>query len=147
VELKVSWPLPAQTVDILLYTFLHLPIASPHLTSKYPPQHPVLKHPQPMFFPSFETCTKQQMGRWQILSWMIAGIVQIEWVLNFCVNIIWICYYHSQDLNFITCLKDLFAVCMLWSCSALLTLSLFLFTSSLHTNGTWYKVPYLKAVT
>ena len=81
----------------------------------YSPQHPILKHPQPMFLPQCErpsfTPTQttdckfnifgQQTGRQNILYWMAAGIPWFQTAHNFLTNEISICLCHSQILCYL----------------------------------------------
>jgi len=105
------------------------------LMSKYSPQHPILKHPQPIFlsqceWPSFTPIQNNrqnyssayhnlyifrlQTGRQKILCQMIASIPWLQSALSFFLNRILIVKVVPKYVNSSTLSKELLSIFILW---------------------------------
>jgi hypothetical protein len=118
-----------------LLNFLQSPYHFNPPWSKYSPRHLDLKQPQSIFLPQCQRPSSapiQNTGkiitlyipmfmlsdsRWEemLLDWLIVRVARIQSPLNFLLNLIFICYCHTQILELCHILKVL-AVLMSWFC-------------------------------
>ena len=104
-----------------------------------PPQHPILKHPQPTFLPQYDRPNftpiqnnrqnynalyinlyifGQQTERQKILHLMIASIPWSQYALSLFLNKILICYSFSQIFDMLYFSKGLLCTFIFWFCTS-----------------------------
>jgi hypothetical protein len=125
-----------QAVNLIIMQFSPRPVFFT-FGSKYPPQHSFLKNPQSVFLseserPSFRPIQhnwqnyrfvyfnlqafRYEMGRQNVLDWIIASIPRILSTSDFIMIVILICYCRLQVFEFATFSNDSLAVLIFWFC-------------------------------